>query len=1158
MSDVGHAPGALPLLQYALTELAEAAEDGVLSLASYREVGGVAGALLQRADGLHERSTPAERAITRQVLLQLVDPSDTGAVLRRRVRQDELVQRTDDPETAAGVVTAYGAARLLAFDRDPSSRAPTVEVAHEALLQQWSVLRDWLEEAHDDLRAAQRWATAAREWDETGREASFLATGARLVALEQWAARAPAGVGTLERTYLAASLRAREDDEAHEQARAGALRAAQRREVRRLRAVAGVLAVAVAAAAALAVFGLGQQDRAERAAALSDARAVAADAAASVTEDPERAVLLALQAVAATRTPDGSALPTAVETLHRAVVADRIGLTLQGTGGAADWAGRAARHRGPRGQRAGRGPQGDRRARAGLARARRRQRDRLQPDGRRLLIEPATTAPRDCGTSARPPAVGGGVHRPGLGSSFDRTGRLASAAWQDEGVVRVLDTATGAVRGVVRAVERPEASALLPDGSRVVVAGRRASGALVADARTGAPVRHLDGDGARTLDLALSPDGRRVATARVGGGTVLWDLADGRARGTLLGGALVADLDWSPDGSRVVVGGDDGVARVLALEDGALHEVLRLTSSQLRGVTGVAFSPTGQQVLLGDGRTTRSQVWDVTDAGSREWLTLAAPPERAVGADFAGSGDRLVASAPGGTAAVVEVASGRVLRRTPPQPGVVTGVRVSPDGRRVAGVAGGALRVWDVDTAAEVVATPAPTALGPPQWRRDGRQLALVTDRGLLLVDVPTGDVVVPTRPDVVAAAYTPDGQRLVTAHSAATGRRGGRVDVHDVATWRLTDHWTADVVALAVTPDGRSVVGALTDGDVVVRDLATGATTAELVGHVGRVLDLAMSPDGTLLASAGRDGSVRLWELASQTQVLQLPGHDSAVATVRWSRDGRRLVTSSWDGTVRVWAVALDDLVELRPQPAQPRADRRRVRPLPAATAVCAGRLTCGARSRPARSRRRPGGGCSVLGSRGPTPPPPFEEDPMSVLTKPRTLRRTPVVPAPRPATHDGGAPVPTSRRVRQQDDQGSRRRRAALVLAALVAAIAAGTATAVVQLTGDDATPPAPGQGGVTSQRGTSARHHPRRDAAAPSARLGRLPRLGRGRGRGALTPRPEDPAARRTGRTVLRAAAAVPRTAVRGPVPAQPVMAPWAAEPTSLAYLPSTPVV
>ena len=44
------------------------------------------------------------------------------------------------------VIDGYGAARLLTFDRDPVTREPTVEVAHEALIREWPRLRSWLDD----------------------------------------------------------------------------------------------------------------------------------------------------------------------------------------------------------------------------------------------------------------------------------------------------------------------------------------------------------------------------------------------------------------------------------------------------------------------------------------------------------------------------------------------------------------------------------------------------------------------------------------------------------------------------------------------------------------------------------------------------------------------------------------------------------------------------------------------------------------------------------------------------------------------------------------------------------------------------------------------------------------------------------------------------
>ena len=59
---MGDQPGALPLLQYALTELYERRVSELLTRDAYRELGGVAGALARRADELTDEASAAERA----------------------------------------------------------------------------------------------------------------------------------------------------------------------------------------------------------------------------------------------------------------------------------------------------------------------------------------------------------------------------------------------------------------------------------------------------------------------------------------------------------------------------------------------------------------------------------------------------------------------------------------------------------------------------------------------------------------------------------------------------------------------------------------------------------------------------------------------------------------------------------------------------------------------------------------------------------------------------------------------------------------------------------------------------------------------------------------------------------------------------------------
>src|SRR5262249_53006199 len=88
-ADVVDAPGGLPLLQYALTELHERREGTLLTRAAYEEIGGISGALAGRAEGLYVGLDGPGREAVRQLFLRLVALGD-AADTRRRVARREL------------------------------------------------------------------------------------------------------------------------------------------------------------------------------------------------------------------------------------------------------------------------------------------------------------------------------------------------------------------------------------------------------------------------------------------------------------------------------------------------------------------------------------------------------------------------------------------------------------------------------------------------------------------------------------------------------------------------------------------------------------------------------------------------------------------------------------------------------------------------------------------------------------------------------------------------------------------------------------------------------------------------------------------------------------------------------------------------------------
>ncbi|HET6984772.1 MAG TPA: BTAD domain-containing putative transcriptional regulator, partial [Myxococcaceae bacterium] len=164
IADVAHQPGALPLLQYALTELFERRDEDRLSLAAYQDAGGVAGALSARAEQIYEATGPSGERATKQAFLRLVTLGEGREDTRRRVTRSELDAVEVEQEAIDGVLDTFARHRLLTFDREPSTREPTVEIAHEALLSAWERLRMWIDDARDDLRQERGLAREAAEW----------------------------------------------------------------------------------------------------------------------------------------------------------------------------------------------------------------------------------------------------------------------------------------------------------------------------------------------------------------------------------------------------------------------------------------------------------------------------------------------------------------------------------------------------------------------------------------------------------------------------------------------------------------------------------------------------------------------------------------------------------------------------------------------------------------------------------------------------------------------------------------------------------------------------------------------------------------------------------------------------------------------------------
>ena len=181
--------------------------------------------------------------------------------------------------------------------------------------------------------------------------------------------------------------------------------------------------------------------------------------------------------------------------------------------------------------------------------------------------------------------------------------------WPD-GVVRLAEGTTGEV---VNEFDLPNlgGAVLSPDGRRVALDGR------VLDARSGEEDFVLDGEFEWADPYVWSPDGKWIAAGdrravpeqRV----LVWDATTGERHVTVPTDPVT--LEWSPDGTRIATSGHDGTTRVWEIDVGSARELFSFSTQDLSTGGGLAFSPDGDRLMVGDEAITAVKVYDLSIAG---------------------------------------------------------------------------------------------------------------------------------------------------------------------------------------------------------------------------------------------------------------------------------------------------------------------------------------------------------------------------------------------------------------------------------------------------------------------------------------------------------------------------------------------------------------
>jgi WD40 repeat protein/DNA-binding CsgD family transcriptional regulator len=897
VSEMNYQAGALPLLQYALTELFDRRQGRLLTHEAYQEIGGAVGALAHRADEIYASLTSGGQEIVRQLFLRLVTLGEGAEDTRRRANRSELLSLAADADAMEEIIDAFADHRLLSLDHDERTRQPTVEVAHEAILREWERLRGWLNDSRADVRLQRQLAGSAVEWKHHEKDASYLLRGSRLQQVEQWSQITELALTPLEREFIAESTtqrEARQQAEAERQAREAAQ---ERRSWLLLRALVAVFALAAVVASGLTAFAFSQQAEAEAARAEAERsadefRSIALTFGAQQALDdgqPDVALALALEAVSMDNPPRQAEL-TFLNVAASTWIKQRY------VGGHDSIVYDVAYH-----------PDGEHMVTTGW-------------DGRINIwdiitgevfqsIQHETFREMAINTSGTLVAAVGagdtvllwnletgetvelvtGDDAQQRAPAFNRDGTLLLTS--GGGIVHVWDVET---YQLLHSFEIYDGGRILrnnfsPDESLVVTCATLGQ-VKIWEFATGQLVQTLEhpadeqGQVPWIFTCQFLPDSNRVITGSAAAESwiYLWDWRAGEILWQVEVPGHVQDIALSPDGRWFVAGMNNYMANPaeVHLRDLKTGSLLRVYNGHTQRVRNVAYSSDGTAFLTAsDDRTVT--LWPVMWEGSLRTLfvpgitssgpeasTLAVHPQQPLAAvvalvDSAGRFDPKIS--------IVNYVTGEVVHMLDGHNVSIGSLTFSPDGRLL--IVGGqntvvewfdqTAYIWEIETGELFY-----TFDGLEGWLRD--------------------------------ATFHPEGGIIAVADAAAI-----RLVLWDGAASEVLRVLDGRVHAVVFSPDGEMLYSDSEDGSLLQWDVHSGEMIRRFEGQPGSVLDLDISADGQRLASASREGIGLIWDTTTGRVLHHLEGHTGIVYSVQFSPDNRHIVTSSADGTAILWDVA-------------------------------------------------------------------------------------------------------------------------------------------------------------------------------------------------------------------------------------------------------------
>jgi formylglycine-generating enzyme required for sulfatase activity len=186
LADAADEPGVLPLVQETMVLLWGDMQRRLLPLSAYERLGGapstgspvpasqvqagqagrsgLAVAIAEKADATLAELPPDEQAIARRIFLRLVQFGEGRADTRRQQLVSALRAASDEPLLLDQTLHHLAGNRLVTLSGEEGDTDRQVDLAHEALINGWPRLGEWLWERREAEQTRRRLEAKAAEW----------------------------------------------------------------------------------------------------------------------------------------------------------------------------------------------------------------------------------------------------------------------------------------------------------------------------------------------------------------------------------------------------------------------------------------------------------------------------------------------------------------------------------------------------------------------------------------------------------------------------------------------------------------------------------------------------------------------------------------------------------------------------------------------------------------------------------------------------------------------------------------------------------------------------------------------------------------------------------------------------------------------------------